>query len=77
MLKFDPLDENKVTELTLEQSDVEKWLSRLTTDEIVSLLERLDDLTSCLLPDKIHSNLMRLKSIVLDEEHLREEIEIS
>ncbi|MBI5860335.1 MAG: hypothetical protein HZB73_06635 [Nitrosarchaeum sp.] len=76
MLRHDSLDEKKITKLT-EQSDIERRLSQLTTDEIVSLLERLDELISCLPPDKVYSDLMRLKIMVLEEERLREEIEIS
>lgn len=77
MLKFDLTDEKEIIELTAEQSDIERRLSKLTTDEILSLLGRLDELISQLPSNHVYSGLVRLKIMVLDEERLREEIEIS
>lgn len=76
-LKFEMLSDDEITKFAKNLAGFEKILSKLTTDEIASLLERLDDLIACLPSNKVYSNLMQLKMMVLEEVRLREEIEIS
>ncbi len=76
-LKFEMLSDDEITKFAKNPAGFENILSKLTTDEIASLLERLDDLIACLPSNKVYSNLMQLKMMVLEEERLREEIEIS
>ncbi len=72
-LKFEMLSDNEITKFAKNPAGFEKMLSKLTSDEISLLLERIDELANSVEMKEMFAYLMRLKVIVLEEEALREE----
>lgn len=71
------LIENEILQLAKNQADVEKILPRLTTDEISTLVDKIDSLIVNLRSEKTVEELLRLKIRVSEEEYFRERIEVS
>jgi hypothetical protein len=66
----------EIIQLAKHPTEFEKLLPKLTMDEIVSSLEKIDALIAELHHKEISNNLKYLKMLILEEESLREEFEI-
>lgn len=77
MLESDLLSGKEITRLAKNQLHVETILPKLTTNEISLLIGKINSMISCSYSEKTKLELMQLKSTLLREEYLRENIEIT